>query len=86
MEPSGIKKRSVTIDGRKTSISLEDEFWFIAKDIAQRRAVTVGELIEQENRSRLRGNLSSCIRRLVLQELHDRITRADAELLRLKAH
>lgn len=86
MEPSGIKKRSVTIDGRKTSISLEDEFWDIAKDIATRRQLSMGELIEQENRSRVRGNLSSCIRRLVLQELRDRIRLADAELLRLKAH
>ena len=58
----------------------------IAKDIATSRQLSMGELIEQENRSRVRGNLSSCIRRLVLQELRDRIRLADAELLRLKAH
>jgi len=34
-------KRSVIIDGRKTSISLEDEFWMSLRKIAEGRGETL---------------------------------------------
>jgi predicted DNA-binding ribbon-helix-helix protein len=36
---SSIKKRAVSIDGRKTSISLEEAFWTALKEIAQERGI-----------------------------------------------
>jgi predicted DNA-binding ribbon-helix-helix protein len=42
-----ISKRSVVIAGRKTSLSLEDEFWNSLKDIAVERSVTVAALVAE---------------------------------------
>ena len=38
--PSPVLKRSVALGGRKTSVSLEDEFWSALKDIAASRQMT----------------------------------------------
>lgn len=86
MKPSLVRKRSIRISGRNTSISLEDDFWDLAKDMARRRGVSVEILIDGENLRRAHGNLSSCVRRLVLRDLHDRLVAADARLLTYKAN
>ena len=39
-----IVKRSILLAGRKTSVSLEDEFWNALKKIANDRHVTMSEL------------------------------------------
>ena len=44
---SQVIKRSVVIDGHKTSISLEDAFWSSLKAIAQAQGVTVGQTVVQ---------------------------------------
>jgi predicted DNA-binding ribbon-helix-helix protein len=41
---SQVIKRSVNIDGHKTSISLEDDFWNSLLEIAHQRNETVSEL------------------------------------------
>ena len=57
-----IKKRSVTIDGHKTSVTLEDCFWEDLKALAEDRDVSVGTVIKKiEGRSNSE-NLSSAIR------------------------
>jgi len=38
---STVIKRSIDIDGHKTSISLEDAFWNILKDIAHERGESI---------------------------------------------
>jgi predicted DNA-binding ribbon-helix-helix protein len=40
-------KRSVVIAGRKTSVSLEEEFWKSVKEIAGERDMTVTELVRE---------------------------------------
>jgi predicted DNA-binding ribbon-helix-helix protein len=40
MRPSSIEKRSVAIAGRKTSVSLETEFWDEMREISAQRGVT----------------------------------------------
>ena len=59
---SSVVKRSISFGGHRTSISLEDAFWKALRDIARRRRITLGELVETINANRKEGNLSSAIR------------------------
>lgn len=59
-------KRSVTIDGHRTSISLEPEFWQLLQQEADKRHLPLARLIKQIDRDRA-GNLSSAIRVWLLQ-------------------
>ena len=52
---------------RKTSVSLEQEFWAALKAIAARDRVNLGELIGRIDRGRTQENLSSALRVFVLQ-------------------
>jgi predicted DNA-binding ribbon-helix-helix protein len=63
---SQIAKRSIVIDGHKTSVSLEDAFWTTLKDIAHERGQTLSQLIAAIDKDRQQGNLSSAIRLFVL--------------------
>jgi predicted DNA-binding ribbon-helix-helix protein len=63
---SSVVKRSIVIDGHKTSVSLEDPFWNDLKMIARARSLTLSELIATINASRDHANLSSAIRLFVL--------------------
>ena len=65
---SGLKKRSVDIEGHRTSISLEEPFWDALKALAQKRGVTLNDLIAGIDGAR-RGGLSSAVRLFVLAEL-----------------
>jgi len=44
---SSIVKRSVVLNGRKTSVSLETEFWEPLKQIAGREGVSISRLVER---------------------------------------
>ena len=63
---SPILKRSVIINGHKTSVSLELPFWLELKSIAAERKVPLGHLISMIDANRQRGNLSSALRLFVL--------------------
>ena len=63
---SPILKRSVIINGHKTSVSLELPFWLELKSIAAERKVPLGHLIAIIDANRQRGNLSSALRLFVL--------------------
>ena len=65
-QKSKVLKRSVEIDDRKTSISLEDAFWTALQEIAALQNVRPSELIATINRHRDHANLSSTIRLYVL--------------------
>jgi len=68
---SSIVKRSIVVDGHKTSVSLEDAFWNLLKEIAKKRDYqTVSDLVAEINEDRdERCNLSSAIRLFVLSSL-----------------
>jgi predicted DNA-binding ribbon-helix-helix protein len=66
MMKSSIVKRSIVIDGHKTSISLEDAFWTVLKDIAHAECVTVSKVVADIDKKRKLGNLSSALRLFVL--------------------
>ena len=60
---SGVRKRSVTIRGHRTSFSLEDPFYEIIASIATSRGVTLAGLIAEIDATRDRNsNLSSALR------------------------
>src|SRR5215813_8591748 len=63
-----VTKRSVVIAGRKTSISLEDEFWNGLKAIAHHHQRTLSSLVSEIDQKR-DGNLSSAIRVFVFGAL-----------------
>jgi predicted DNA-binding ribbon-helix-helix protein len=63
---SSISKRSIVIDGHKTSVSLEDAFWHALREIATTRNETLSSLVGSIAADRQYGNLSSAIRLFVL--------------------
>lgn len=66
---SAIVKRSISVCGHKTSVSLEAPFWEGLKEIAERRRMTVSQVIAEINAHRQQGNLSSTIRLFVLDQV-----------------
>ena len=63
---SVVAKRTTSIAGHKTSVSLEDAFWQSLKEIASERDMTRSELIADIKSERRHANLSSAIRLFVL--------------------
>jgi len=72
MMKSSIVKRSIVIDGHKTSVSLEDAFWTVLKDIAHAECVTVSKVVADIDKKRKLGNLSSALRLFVLDRTRAR--------------
>jgi predicted DNA-binding ribbon-helix-helix protein len=67
MKSTTIKKHSVVVGGRKTSITLEDEFLRCLRNIAMERGHKLSKLIADINKGRQAANLSSAIRMFVLR-------------------
>ena len=55
-------KRSLTIAGHRTSLSLEAEFWDALQRQAAKRGVSIAALVTEIDQSRGQRNLSSAIR------------------------
>jgi predicted DNA-binding ribbon-helix-helix protein len=68
-ETDGRPSRSVAIGIRKTSVSLEQEFWEILGEIAQSRGLTRPQLVAAIDRERDAPNLTSAIRVFVVEAL-----------------
>jgi predicted DNA-binding ribbon-helix-helix protein len=64
---TAVLKRSIAINGKKTSISLEDEFWYGLLEIAVYEKIAVPALVEQIDNRRRTINLSSAIRIFVFK-------------------
>jgi predicted DNA-binding ribbon-helix-helix protein len=60
-------KRSFTIAGHRTSISLETEFWEALRAAAAQEGVAMAKLIARIDGTRGDGGLSSAVRIWVLQ-------------------
>ncbi|MEE8535824.1 MAG: ribbon-helix-helix domain-containing protein, partial [Kiloniellales bacterium] len=74
-----IRKRSVTLAGHKTSLSLEDAFWRALKDLARDEGLSANALVARIDRAQTGheggGNLSSAVRVHVLRCLQDKAGR-----------
>jgi predicted DNA-binding ribbon-helix-helix protein len=66
-----VQKRSVTIAGHRTSVSLEPAFWAGLKEIAEAEAIPLAALISTVDRTRT-ANLSSALRVFVLDWVRSR--------------
>ncbi len=66
-DPSAPRKRSVTLAGHATSISMEDAFWHRLGQFATERGQSVNALVAEIDRTRTT-NLSSAVRVWVLEE------------------
>lgn len=66
---SAIVKRSVVIAGHRTSISLEEPFWRLAKAMAEQEGHSLAALVGRIDSERRGNNLSSAIRLAVLEWL-----------------
>jgi predicted DNA-binding ribbon-helix-helix protein len=69
------KKRSLTLKGPRTSVSLEDKFWNEFCKLAYRKKISVNELASQLDETRELNSISlaSLIRDLVLADLLKRV-------------
>jgi predicted DNA-binding ribbon-helix-helix protein len=68
-----MRKRSVTIDGHSTSLTLEDAFWTELSAIAEARGLSLNALVAEVDHARAApGNLSSALRLHVLDSLRKR--------------
>lgn len=66
-------KRSVSISGHRTSISLEQPFWEALKEVACSADVSVNELVRRIDETRdAEGNLSGAVRVYVLRHFKDK--------------
>ena len=63
-----MRKHSITINGHRTSISLEAPFWDMLREIAATRGQSLASLVQQVDRNRHAG-LSSALRLFVLAEI-----------------
>jgi predicted DNA-binding ribbon-helix-helix protein len=66
-----LRKRSVTIAGHRTSVSLEDAFWDKLHEMAREQQTTLIALITAVDAGRT-GNLSGALRVAVLDWLAER--------------
>jgi predicted DNA-binding ribbon-helix-helix protein len=63
---SGLKKRSFSISGHRTSVALEDEFWAALKYEAQIEGLALAALVARVDENREGRNLASALRVHVL--------------------
>jgi predicted DNA-binding ribbon-helix-helix protein len=66
---SGVIKRSLSIAGHATSISLEEPFWNALKSLASARGISLATLAAEVDGKRGHTNLSSALRVHVLENL-----------------
>jgi predicted DNA-binding ribbon-helix-helix protein len=69
-------KRSITIAGHRTSVSVEDDFWAGLGEMAAERRTSVAALIAVIDQERGGANLSSAIRMAVLDWYRERASAA----------
>lgn len=74
-----IVKRSLSIAGHSTSISLEEAFWIDLKAAAQLRGISLAALVGQIDQNQRQANLSSAIRVFLLAEAKTRPQTQDAD-------
>ncbi len=64
---AGLKKRSLTVAGHRTSVSLEAPFWDALGQLARARGLSLQGLVAEIDRGRGGSNLSYAIRVHVLR-------------------
>lgn len=73
------EKRSFSIQGHRTSISLEAAFWSALKTAAAEEGLTLAGLISTIDKERGSAGLSSAVRVWILKRLQDRAVEKPTE-------
>ena len=68
-------KRSLSIAGHRTSLSLEPEFWEALQKAALKRGMTVSGLVADIDQARGERNLSSAVRVWILKDIESLLRR-----------
>ena len=66
-----MQKRSFSIEGHRTSVALEPEFWQALECIASTRDLSLSALVAEIDKTRANANLASSCRLKVLDWLQD---------------
>ncbi|MBR9841869.1 MAG: ribbon-helix-helix domain-containing protein [Rhodobacteraceae bacterium] len=70
-------KRSLTLRGHRTSVSLEDDFWRAFREIAEEKSLAINELAAQIDANRdMETGLATAIRLYVLDHYKRRASQA----------
>jgi predicted DNA-binding ribbon-helix-helix protein len=86
MKKTAVKKHSLYLNGRKTSVSLEDAFWHGLHEIAEYKSLSVPALVGRIARVRGTVNLSSAIRIFVFSYVRARVRKNDLRGGKRKAY
>lgn len=81
-EPGGLRKRSVTLAGHRTSLSLEQVFWEELKLLAAEEGLSLQALIERVDRERVKAagpsfGLSGALRVYVMVRLREKLAQRE---------
>jgi len=71
-------KRSFSIGGHRTSISLEADFWSALKEVAARERLPLAKLVATIDQSRGEAGLSSAVRIWLLKYFQERTPNSKA--------
>jgi predicted DNA-binding ribbon-helix-helix protein len=75
---TAVIKRSIVLDGHKTSVSLENEFWHGLREIAVRENTALSTLVGKIDSERNSCNLSSAIRVHVFNYFRSQASRLES--------
>ncbi|MCB1482001.1 MAG: ribbon-helix-helix domain-containing protein [Rhodobiaceae bacterium] len=67
-----VRKRSLTLSGHRTSVSLEDAFWDALNDIAAERGISITALVNEVDEARGVTALSQSLRAYALNWYRNR--------------
>lgn len=70
-----VRKRSLTLAGHRTSVSLEDTFWEALVDIAEERGLSITALVSEIDDARGAAALSQSLRAYALNWYRDKANR-----------
>ncbi len=68
LTPSGLRRRTLTVSGHRTSVALEPVYWEELAAVAQSRGLSLAALIGEIDAAR-RGSLASALRVYVVERL-----------------
>ncbi|MCC5989628.1 MAG: ribbon-helix-helix domain-containing protein [Pararhodobacter sp.] len=71
--PTRPQKHSLTLQGHRTSVSLEPEFWAAFRALARRRGMGLNALAAEIDATRGARGLASAIRVAVLADMQERL-------------
>lgn len=66
-----LQRKNIVIDGRRTSMRLEESMWVAVHEICEREGTTLNELCSSVSRQRGTGSLTSAMRVHILKYYRD---------------